>query len=83
MRLINRRPDRGTLLLLAILPFALTLAAYGLGSAVRLETAGVGTARAWLAMQTAYDLAEERTRDHGKVSALVARQGVVTQEIDT
>jgi antitoxin HigA-1 len=28
--------------------------------AVRLEQAGVGTARAWLAMQTAHDLALER-----------------------
>jgi antitoxin HigA-1 len=28
--------------------------------AVRLEQAGAGTARAWLAMQTAYDLASER-----------------------
>ncbi len=28
--------------------------------AVRLEEAGVGTARAWLAMQTAHDLALER-----------------------
>lgn len=28
--------------------------------AVRLEAAGVGTARAWLAMQTAHDLARER-----------------------
>lgn len=27
--------------------------------AIRLEAAGVGTARAWLAMQTAYDLATE------------------------
>ena len=26
--------------------------------ALRLEVAGVGTARAWLAMQTAYDLAQ-------------------------
>jgi len=51
--------------------------------AVRLETAGVGTARAWLAMQTAYDLAEERTRDHGKVCALVVRRDTVTQEVDT
>jgi addiction module HigA family antidote len=28
--------------------------------AVRLEAAGVGTARAWLAMQSAFDLARER-----------------------
>jgi len=33
--------------------------------AVRLEEAGVGTARAWLAMQRAYDLAAERaSRSH-------------------
>ena len=30
--------------------------------AVRLEQAGVGTARAWLAMQTTHDLAAERDR---------------------
>lgn len=29
--------------------------------AVRLEAAGVGTSREWLAMQTAHDLAQERT----------------------
>ena len=28
--------------------------------ALRLEAAGIGTARAWLAMQTAHDLAEAR-----------------------
>ena len=28
--------------------------------AVRLEQAGVGTARSWLAMQTAYDLVDRR-----------------------
>lgn len=28
--------------------------------AIRLEEAGAGTARAWLSMQTAYDLATER-----------------------
>lgn len=28
--------------------------------AIRLEAAGVGTARAWLAMQSAHDLARER-----------------------
>jgi len=38
--------------------------------ALRLELAGVGTARAWLAMQTAYDIASERKRDHGPVRAL-------------
>jgi plasmid maintenance system antidote protein VapI len=31
--------------------------------ATRLEEAGVGTARAWLAMQTAFDLAGERAAD--------------------
>jgi addiction module HigA family antidote len=30
--------------------------------AVRLEQAGVGTARAWLAMQSVHDLAAERTQ---------------------
>jgi antitoxin HigA-1 len=38
--------------------------------AVRLETSGVGTARAWLAMQSAHDLARERLRDHGVVRQL-------------
>ncbi|TCT06038.1 ABC transporter permease [Aquabacter spiritensis] len=36
MRLINRRPDRGTALVLAALPFALVALAYVLGSAERL-----------------------------------------------
>ncbi len=36
MRLINRHPDRPTRLLLVILPFALLLCAYFLGSAQRL-----------------------------------------------
>jgi NitT/TauT family transport system permease protein len=36
MRLINRRPERATLLLLALLPFVAALAAYGAASAVRL-----------------------------------------------
>ncbi len=36
MRLINRRPGRGTLILLAALPFVAALAAYGVGSALRL-----------------------------------------------
>ncbi|MBB6309366.1 ABC transporter permease [Xanthobacter tagetidis] len=36
MRLINVRPDRGTALVLAILPFALVILAYVLGSAERL-----------------------------------------------
>lgn len=35
--------------------------------AVRLEEAGVGTARAWLAMQTAHDLAAERAAGVPKV----------------
>jgi plasmid maintenance system antidote protein VapI len=37
---------------------------------VRLEQAGVGTARAWLAMQTAYDLAAERDAGVPKVRRL-------------
>ncbi|QRG06384.1 ABC transporter permease [Xanthobacter dioxanivorans] len=36
MRLVNVRPDRGTALFLAILPFALVILAYVLGSAERL-----------------------------------------------
>ena len=40
--------------------------------ALRLELAGVSTARAWLAMQTAYDIAGERKRDHGTVRALAS-----------
>ena len=40
--------------------------------AVRLEAAGVSTARMWLSLQAAYDLAAERTRDHGTVRPLVA-----------
>nr|WP_307781367.1 HigA family addiction module antitoxin [Agilicoccus flavus] len=31
--------------------------------AIRLEEAGAGTARAWTAMQTAHDLAQESRRD--------------------
>jgi addiction module HigA family antidote len=38
--------------------------------AIRLELAGVGSARMWLSLQTAYDLAAERRRDHGAVRAL-------------
>ena len=38
--------------------------------AVRLEAAGVGTARAWLAMQSAYDLATERASGVPKVRRL-------------
>src|SRR5471032_2375527 len=36
MRLINRRPDRASRLILVILPFALLLFAYFMGSATRL-----------------------------------------------
>jgi addiction module HigA family antidote len=38
--------------------------------ALRLETAGAGTARAWLAMQTARDLADERAAGLPKVRKL-------------
>lgn len=38
--------------------------------AIRLEAAGVGTARAWLAMQTAHDLAAERAAGTPKVRRL-------------
>lgn len=38
--------------------------------AVRLEEAGAGTARAWLAMQTAHDLAVERAAGVPKVRRL-------------
>lgn len=38
--------------------------------AVRLEEAGVGRARAWLAMQSAYDLAAERVAGLPKVTRL-------------
>lgn len=38
--------------------------------AVRLEEAGVGTARAWLAMQTVYDLAAQRAEGVPKVRKL-------------
>lgn len=38
--------------------------------ALRLELAGVGTARAWLAMQTNYDLAELRQQPQPTVRAL-------------
>lgn len=39
--------------------------------AVRLEQAGVGTARAWLAMQTAHDLARERAAGIPSVKPLL------------
>lgn len=38
--------------------------------AIRLEAAGVGTARAWLAMQAAHDLATERAAGTPKVRPL-------------
>lgn len=38
--------------------------------AVRLEEAGVGTARAWLAMQSAHDLAVERAAGSPRVRRL-------------
>lgn len=38
--------------------------------AIRLEAAGVGTARGWLAMQTAFDLAGERAAGVPKVRKL-------------
>lgn len=38
--------------------------------AVRLEEAGVGTARSWLAMQSAHDLAAERAAGVPKVRRL-------------
>ncbi len=39
--------------------------------AIRLEEAGVSTARAWLSLQTAYDLAEERAAGAPKVESLM------------
>jgi len=38
--------------------------------AMRLELAGAGSARMWLNLQTAHDLAAERRRDHGAVRSL-------------
>ncbi|GAA0352614.1 HigA family addiction module antitoxin [Micropruina glycogenica] len=38
--------------------------------ALRLEAAGVGTARAWLAMQSAHDLAAERSAGRPRVRPL-------------
>lgn len=38
--------------------------------AIRLEAAGAGTARAWLAMQTAHDLAQERAAGRPEVRRL-------------
>ena len=40
--------------------------------AVRLEEAGVSTAKAWLELQAAYDLAQERAAGKPKVVRLVA-----------
>lgn len=40
--------------------------------AVRLEEAGVGTARAWLAMQTAHDLATKRANGPTRCAPWVA-----------
>lgn len=39
--------------------------------AVKLERAGVGTARAWLAMQTHYDLAHALQHEHAPVRSLI------------
>jgi addiction module HigA family antidote len=39
--------------------------------AVRLELAGISTARAWLAMQSNYDLARELEREHSPVKPLI------------
>ncbi len=38
--------------------------------AVRLELAGVSTARAWLALQSAYDLSQARRNSHDDVQRL-------------
>jgi addiction module HigA family antidote len=40
--------------------------------ALRLEAAGIGTARSWLAMQTAHDLAAERSAGVPKVRKLTS-----------
>lgn len=40
--------------------------------AVRLELAGVSTARSWLALQSAFDLAQARKADHAGVQLLTA-----------
>lgn len=40
--------------------------------AVRLEKAGVGTARMWLAMQAAFDLAKAQKTDYSDVQTLAA-----------
>jgi addiction module HigA family antidote len=41
--------------------------------ALRLETAGVSTARLWLSMQSAYDLAQARLKKQPKVIAIQRR----------
>jgi len=46
--------------------------------AVRLEQAGAGTARAWLAMQTAHDLALERASGTPKVRSLHDAADILT-----
>lgn len=43
--------------------------------ALRLEMAGVGTARAWLAMQLNYDLAQARRHKQPSVSTLQPETG--------
>ena len=40
--------------------------------ALRLEAAGIGTARLWLDMQTAYDLAAARREPQPKIQSLIA-----------
>lgn len=40
--------------------------------AVRLELAGIGNARLWLDMQTAYELAQARSKETPRVEPLVA-----------
>ena len=45
--------------------------------AIRLERAGVSTARAWLAMQTNYDLAQAMKRPQPSVKALFAEESLV------
>ncbi|SUA50179.1 Uncharacterized HTH-type transcriptional regulator YddM [Oligella ureolytica] len=45
--------------------------------AIRLERAGVSTARAWLAMQTNYDLAQAMKRPQPSVQTLFAEESPV------
>lgn len=45
--------------------------------AIRLESAGVSTARAWLAMQVNYDLAQAMKRPHPSVKTLFAEESPV------